>query len=315
MPSNNAGVICSSVQNCDLCASQGEALYAGLTDRLFGAPGEWNIFQCTNSNCGLLWCDPRPGKDEIAKLYLNYYTHSSPELHKKGPGKRLKTSLKKLLATIFFWRAPAFLTDNLHLQSFEPGSLLEIGCGNGQFLLGALASGWEVQGIDFDKKAIEAAKSRLGSSVRQGELIACRFDGEKFDAIVMNNVIEHIWNPIDTVTECARVLRPGGHLIMITPNSESDGHRLFRRTWRGLEPPRHLFIYSRRSLKLLAKLTGFAESLIFSSAGGATGVSMLGASAPDNFPANRLKQIIRMEAVKAIFGSMSGEWAVAIFSK
>jgi 2-polyprenyl-3-methyl-5-hydroxy-6-metoxy-1,4-benzoquinol methylase len=315
MPVNNAGVTCRSVQNCELCASPGEALYTDLFDRLFGAPGRWNIFQCVNSSCRLLWCNPRPDPDEIGKLYLSYYTHSIPEEHREDARQSLKSFLKKILATIFFWRAPAFLTDNLHLQSFEPGNLLEIGCGNGKFLLSASAAGWKVQGIDFDEKAINAAKSRLGSSVRQGELIACRFEQEQFDAIVMSNVIEHVWNPIETLNECWRLLRRGGRLIMVTPNSDSDGHRLFRKEWRGLEPPRHLFIYNKRSLNRLAKITGFAGSLIFSSTGGSTGVSMLGASAPDGFSSSRLKRIIQIESVKTIFGLMSGEWVVSIFSK
>jgi len=178
-----------------------------------------------------------------------------------------------------------------------------------------MAAGWEVHGIDFDDKAIKSAKQQFGSSVRQGELIACDFPSGSFDAVVMNNVIEHVWNPIETVKECFRILGPRGNLIIITPNSDSDGHRLFKKRWRGLEPPRHLFIYSKRSLNLLSQMAGFAKTLIFSSSGGATGFNMLRSSAPTNYPNASIKRIVRLEAAKAVFGSMCGEWCVAICSK
>jgi hypothetical protein len=57
---------------CSLCGTRGEPLYAGLTDRLFGAPGEWNLKCCSNSGCGLIWLDPMPLEDDIGKAYENY---------------------------------------------------------------------------------------------------------------------------------------------------------------------------------------------------------------------------------------------------
>jgi len=46
-----------------------------VNDRLFDVPGQWNVRQCTNPDCGLLWLDPRPVEDDIGKLYRNYFTH------------------------------------------------------------------------------------------------------------------------------------------------------------------------------------------------------------------------------------------------
>ena len=61
---------------CVVCGAPGEVLYAGLRDRLFSAPGEWNIKRCSNTSCGLLWLDPMPLETEVWKAYENYYTHS-----------------------------------------------------------------------------------------------------------------------------------------------------------------------------------------------------------------------------------------------
>ena len=59
-----------------LCGTQGRPLYGALRDRLFGAPGEWDLKQCPDSGCGLIWLDPMPVKEDIALAYQLYYTHS-----------------------------------------------------------------------------------------------------------------------------------------------------------------------------------------------------------------------------------------------
>src|SRR5713226_6362648 len=61
---DNAGVSCSSNVHCGICGSKGRLLYNGLTDNLFNAPGVWNLLQCKNAHCGVLWCDPMPLADQ-----------------------------------------------------------------------------------------------------------------------------------------------------------------------------------------------------------------------------------------------------------
>jgi 2-polyprenyl-3-methyl-5-hydroxy-6-metoxy-1,4-benzoquinol methylase len=252
--------------------------------------------------------------DQIQKLYGSYYTHSEAT-ESSAAQRRSVRAIKRILATIFFWRAPIFLTDDLHLEGAKPGRLLEIGCGNGSFLTAMSAKGWDAVGIDFDQKAVDVANKRHGENVRRGELINCQFASDSFDAILMNNVIEHIWNPVETVSECFRILKPNGRLVMITPNSDSDGHKLFKRDWRGLEPPRHLFIYNRSSLSRLAQNAGFTRHLIFSSSGGRSGLDMLRASAAERRSNSLLRKIILLEKIKTIFGLSCGEWCVAICTR
>ena len=55
--------------HCTLCRGEGKCLYSNLTDRLFGAPGEWNLKRCTNPGCGLVWLDPMPIEEDIGKAY------------------------------------------------------------------------------------------------------------------------------------------------------------------------------------------------------------------------------------------------------
>src|SRR5579864_8808208 len=60
---------------CILCGSQGVTIYRKLDDALFGAPGEWSMSRCANSQCGMLWLDPQPVEEDIGKAYTEYYTH------------------------------------------------------------------------------------------------------------------------------------------------------------------------------------------------------------------------------------------------
>jgi SAM-dependent methyltransferase len=73
----------------------------------------------------------------------------------------------------------------------------------------------------------------------------------------MNHVIEHVHDPVSMLKECHRILKEGGRLVAITPNIRSWGHRIYQRAWRGLEPPRHLQIFSRPSLTASAVQAGF----------------------------------------------------------
>jgi SAM-dependent methyltransferase len=311
MTLDNEGVHCTLAQDCAICRSIGHLLYDGLRDRLFGAPGEWSLFRCSDPACGLVWSSPVPLPSEIGKLYRSYYTHSDTE----PVGVQRSSRLKHALAIINFWRKPMFLTANIHLESLRLGRLLEIGCGNGALLAQAAKVGWSALGIDFDEAAVARANERDGVTAYVGELQRHAFADASFDAIVMNNVIEHIWNPVETMKECRRILNPSGRMIIVTPNIDCTGHRMFGRHWRGLEPPRHLFIYNVRSLKRLAKLCGFKRPLVFTSSGGSGGVAMLQASQEvvnRGLPLSRLRRIIRQETVASYLGFHIGEWCVAI---
>jgi len=146
----------------------------------------------------------------------------------------------------------------LHLSRNEKGRLLDVGCGSGQTLELMAKLGWSVEGIDSDPVAVSRAHER-GFKVRQGTLDQQKFPGGCFDAVVMRHVIEHLHDPLSQLQECYRVLKPGGVLVTVTPNGKSWGHRRFNRDWRGLEPPRHLHIFSHSSLGAISAKAGFVS--------------------------------------------------------
>ena len=250
--------------DCYICGTKGVMLYRGLQDHLFGAPGRWNLKKCSNPECGLVWMDPMPIEEDIGKAYETYYTHEEETNGRNGNIKKTIywQFLRKLHVLFRFftgldrqWRRVYMM----YLDHIKPGRLLEIGCGNGQRLSLFQSRGWMVKGQEVDQKAARQVYDRFGIKVYLAKLEQLGLRETTYDAIIMNHVIEHVHDPVDLLKECRRLLKPGGLLVAITPNIESRGHRISHSCWRGLEPPRHLRIFSANTLRKLAQHAGFTK--------------------------------------------------------
>ena len=270
-----------SRQHCALCDSDGGFLYLALQDRLFGAMGAWDLAKCGNRQCGLTWVDPMPCPEDIEKAYANYYTHEAPEEGgQTGLLKRIYQAMKcgylmgkygypisqqsallktfGMLLYLFPLRRNDVDDGIRYLHALPQGRLLDVGCGTGAWLLTMRELGWQVEGLDFDENAVQMATLR-GLTVHTGSLEAQSFPDECFDVVTLNHVIEHLPDPVATLAECRRILKKNGQLILSTPNSASLGHRIFKEHWRGLEPPRHLYLFGPASMNALLTLAGFTK--------------------------------------------------------
>lgn len=254
---------------CRLCGSTGEVLYDRMSDLFFPTPGEWDLRRCPKGDCGLAWLDPVPIEEDIGKAYRTYYTHSQP-----APGAALVRNVcwgvwHSYLGHRFGYRqgvgpawtrlfAPLALLhpggrDELeaaamHLHAAPPGSrVLDVGCGSGVLLARMQSFGWQVEGVEPDPSAVEAARKR-GVTVRLGTLEQQKYPDDSFDAVHSAHVIEHLHNPEVFFRESWRILKPGGTLVVLTPNVESWGSRRYGRIWPNLDPPRHLVLFSRKTL-------------------------------------------------------------------
>jgi 2-polyprenyl-3-methyl-5-hydroxy-6-metoxy-1,4-benzoquinol methylase len=116
---------------------------------------------------------------------------------------------------------------------------------------------WSVDGVDFDAKAIATASSKYGLNLRHGDLASAHFPDGTFDAVTLSHVIEHVPDPVALLGEVRRVLKPGGRMVVTTPNCESYGHREFKEHWFGLDAPRHLHIFSPQTLSEAGRRAGF----------------------------------------------------------
>jgi SAM-dependent methyltransferase len=139
--------------------------------------------------------------------------------------------------------------------------LLEVGCAAGLFLNAAAARGWQPSGVEVLADIARLAREHRGLDVRTGELAEAGFAEGEFDVVYMNEVIEHIIDPVALLREVHRVLRPGGLALLRTGNARSWAARWRGRHWHyyrfgGLM---HIRVFSPRAAEALARAAGFAS--------------------------------------------------------
>lgn len=273
------------VSNCYVCGAHGVKLYEGLTDQWFGVPGLWNLKRCPNTQCGLVWLDPMPTKKDVWKAYKAYFTHKDYSSNVSRQyinfldqlAAKLCRLLYKIIMRVTNWRKKekkwSVKKDSMFLGSGTPGRsrLLDVGCGKGDLMIRMRQQGWNVEGLEVDADAFEYGRSINGLTVHLGSLESIQFPDHTFDVITSNHVIEHVHDPIALIRECLRVLKPGGQLILATPNIESFGHQVFERNWSHLDPPRHLQLFTMKSLRECAARAGFKSIEVWCPPGYAEG--------------------------------------------
>lgn len=139
------------------------------------------------------------------------------------------------------------------------GSLLDVGCGPGNFLLEARAAGWQVTGVELVPESADFARTERGLDVRCCELSAADLPDGAFDAVHLSEVIEHVVDPLALMLEIKRVLRPGGLAYLRTGCAESWSARLRGGAWPYYEfcALGHIRFYGPSSARALARAAGF----------------------------------------------------------
>jgi SAM-dependent methyltransferase len=255
---------------CYACGGSGELLYTGQPDRVFFAGGTWSVRRCRTAACGLLWLDPMPLEEDLHLAYRDYYTHG--ETTKSG-GHRIGAAVygavtNALLAVAGIPQEQARI-QRMFLGTGDGRKLLDVGCGSGGFLSRMRELGWDASGIDVDRAAVAIARSRYGVDAQYGTAADLVAQGRRFDVVAANHVIEHVVDPVRFLVHCRQLLRGEGRVILVTPNAQSFGHRRFGQYWRGLEVPRHLWVFTPDALGRCAQRAGLAQSAVFTSSANA----------------------------------------------
>ena len=230
------------INHCPTCGSEASAPAFCAKDYEHGVPGEWKIVRCLS--CELYFQDPMPRTEQLGAFYPPSYSAYN------------SNTLISLLFRFVYWLDARRVRDLIGTS----GRVLDVGCGNGNALLKLRESGgtWELFGMEIDPGAV--AKARAADlDVQQGELTDCKFPDGSFDLIRMGHVIEHVPDPIATLSRAYKLLRPGGILLGETPNTDCLDFKLCGKYWGALHVPRHLTFFNIINLTKSLQKSGFSN--------------------------------------------------------
>jgi 2-polyprenyl-3-methyl-5-hydroxy-6-metoxy-1,4-benzoquinol methylase len=197
----------------------------------------WDFVRCTT--CGLVRLDPIPTDEQLAEHYGKRFESGNYEPSKAS--ERLPT-----LRGVFS-----------EFASRKPGRLFDVGCFDGGLLDIAADAGWETWGIDYQGPAVEIAQTKHPGRIAVGPLETYTPPREDFDVVASVGLIEHLRQPDSLMRFAASALKPGGLLVVQTPDRGSLPSALLGRYWPPVAPPEHIWYFNRKNLRELLKKAGF----------------------------------------------------------
>jgi len=231
---------------CDLCGlDDTEVLYVGADWRR-SLPDGIALARCRQ--CGLMYLNPRPGLNEMDTYYPADYGCFRPAVEDERWGLLRWMRRRKLIQRRKLIE---------HYSGSKSGDILDVGCATGLFLNEMAQAGWHVKGIEPTASAAEYARTRLGLDVFQGVLGQAIWPPESFDVATFWDVLEHTFSPSAELARTASLLKPGGLVAINVPNWHSLDRRIFGAHWIGLDPPRHLYVFTYSTLTALLERAGF----------------------------------------------------------
>lgn len=206
----------------------------------------FTIVRCRR--CDLAQTAPAPSEEALDSYYPQGY-HSTTKRYRGGMDRVLSMVHRSRIRT-------------LERLAGGAGSVLDIGCGPGVLINQMRAGGWRVRGTERSPSAAQQARDVFHldvSAVDVDELVAA---GATYDAVVLWHVAEHLHKPQETISGIARLLRPGGVLLVAVPNFGSPEARFGRAGWFHLDVPRHLVHFTPSTLKTILEAAGFRPAKV-----------------------------------------------------
>jgi len=224
---------------CPLCDSPEERLFLEGVD-YFLTREKFSIVEC--STCGFRFTNPRPSVESSGKYYQTdeYISHDA--------GKR------GIIPTLYGIARHLTLRSKFGIiKRYSPGnSILDIGCGTGEFLDYCQKMGLHCIGVEPSDKARNFASTTYGLDVK-ADFLAGIENSDRFDCITLWHVLEHIHKLDETLKKLSGILKKEGVLIVALPNSNSFDAQYYGKFWAAYDLPRHIYHFTKGSLNNLAE--------------------------------------------------------------
>ncbi len=222
--------------NCPICHSN--------HTKLKFLKNQYEILHCLD--CSHLFTDFQPSAKEASEIYSDEYFYNG------GVGYMDYTLEKDMLI-----KRGEYYADKISGYK-STGKVLDIGAAAGFILKGFENKGWTGTGIELNKTMVEYGKKSLGVSLIQGSIENTPLE-EKFDLIIMIQVIAHIYDLRASVNKIKHLLKPDGIVLIETWNKDSLTARLSGKNWHEFSPPSTLNYFSKRTLDFLMTKSGFSK--------------------------------------------------------
>ncbi|MFH0853293.1 MAG: class I SAM-dependent methyltransferase [bacterium] len=229
----------SGVINCPICGNDDiRKQYSEIKDPYKCVSEEFFFNRCIK--CETLFLGNPLGQNEISEVYPKNYSRFQNKIFSKIRSILAVRMVNKLLK---------------EMQYKKNAKILEIGAGSGLYSKYFFQKGYEVTATDIDETEM-ISLSASGIKTKIGNFEELSFD-ENFDLVIMSHVIEHFYNPKIIVNKIKSLITSNGIIFIKTPNSNFLFLKWFKNHTYVFDAPRHLNIFSEKSIKLLFDDTSF----------------------------------------------------------
>ena len=232
------------LNKCPVCAHEKlVTIRNGVYDDRYGYPGVFSLCEC--NACNHIFLNANFSDDQLSVFYSKYYPRSNFDLESYSPHKEHHG----VLAWLDGAKSSAYRWVPKNCR------VLDIGCGFGETLGYHKARGCDVFGVEADAN-IQRVSEKYGYNVQVGLFEPNNYPTDYFDYVTMDQVMEHMQNPIEVLQGIEQILKPGGLAIISIPNARGWGVRIFGNRWINWHIPYHMQFYSIRSMRIAAEKAG-----------------------------------------------------------
>lgn len=190
----------------------------------------------------LLITSPRPKSEDLGSYYESesYISHTDSK----------QTFIDKIYQLVkkYSIAKKVNLIESFMNRDSSEKTILDIGCGTGDFLLACKKRGLNISGIEPNEKAKIISENKLNQKIN-GDIF--KMSPQQFDVISMWHVLEHVPNLMEYILELKKQLNTNGTLIIAVPNHKSYDAKYYGKFWAAFDVPRHLWHFSKKSIQLL----------------------------------------------------------------